>query len=68
MHLSRRVKSRAAGETALKRHRFVDAMLLCVAAVASGSSIIFRLRSLLQRFAVSSSTILVWKKFTRVKV
>ena len=68
MHLSRRVKSRAAGETALKRQRFVDAMLLCVAAVASGSSIIFRLRSLLQKFAVSGSTIFVQKGFTRVKI
>jgi len=36
MHLNSRVKSRAAGDTALNRHGFVDTMLLCVAAVASG--------------------------------
>ena len=30
MHLKRRVKSRAAGETALKRHEFVGTILLCL--------------------------------------
>lgn len=39
MHLNRSVRSRAAGETALNRGVLIDAMLLCIAAVASGSSI-----------------------------
>lgn len=38
MHLNRSVKSRAAGETALNRGGFIDAILLRIAAVASGSS------------------------------